>query len=442
MTERARAAAEHAARDSYGRLLALLAARCGDVALAEDALADAFEQALRRWPGAGVPANPDAWLLTVARNRVRDVWRSAAHRRSVPLPEDSPLGGAGPWDRAGAGTRDAFAVDPFADVDPLAIPDRRLALLFVCAHPAVAADVRTPLMLQTVLGLDSARVARVFAVAPGTMQQRLVRAKRRIAAARIPFVVPDRAAMAERLPPVLEAVYGCAAITWREGGADLAGEAQHLAVTLATLLQDEAEAWALASLVTLSLARRRPGPFVPLDEQDPADWDERLLADGEAFLRRAERPGPPGRFRLEAAIQAVHADRRRTGRTDWAALRTLYVALDAVAPSLGSRVALAAVVGRLDGAEVGLAALPPAPVPAFQPWWAARADLLARAGRDDEAAVAFARAAELADDVPVREHLLRRAAQALAGGGGAAPTAQAGAAADPTGAGGRGDAGG
>lgn len=414
MTERARAAAEHAARDSYGRLLALLAARCGDVALAEDALADAFEEALRRWPDAGVPASPDAWLLTVARNRVRDVWRSAAHRRSVPLPEESPRGGAGPWDRAGggavpSGTADALTVDPLADVDPLAIPDRRLALLFVCAHPAVAADVRTPLMLQTVLGLDSARVARAFAVAPGAMQQRLVRAKRRIAAARIPFVVPDRAAMAERLPPVLEAVYGCAAITWREGGADLAGEAQHLAVTLATLLRDEPEAWALASLVTLSLARRTPGSFVPLDEQDPGAWDERLLADGEAFLRRAERPGPPGRFRLEAAIQAVHVDRRRSGRTDWAALRTLYVALDAVAPSLGSRVALAAVRGRLDGPAAGLAVLPMEPSPAFQPWWAVRADLLARAGRHGEAAVAFGRAAALADDEPVREHLLRRA---------------------------------
>jgi len=146
---------------------------------------------------------------------------------------------------------------------------------------------------------------------------------------------------------------------------------------------------------------------VPLDEQDPATWDADLLAEGEALLRRAQRPGVPGRFRLEAAIQAVHADRRRTGRTDWAALRTLYVALDAVAPSLGGRVALAAVVGRLDGADAGLAALPPEPSPAFQPWWATRADLLDRAGHGVQAAAAFRRAAELTDDPDVRAYLSR-----------------------------------
>ncbi|MFC4613616.1 RNA polymerase sigma factor [Cellulomonas algicola] len=389
MTAGARAAASRAACDSYGRLVALLAASTGDLAQAEDALADAFERALTTWPADGVPRNPDAWLLTVARNRLRDVWRSAATRRAAPLDDAH-----------------ALTSTDGVDVDPDAIEDRRLALLFVCAHPAIAPDVRTPLMMQTVLGLDSQVVARAFAVPPGAMQQRLVRAKRRIARTRIPFVVPDRRAMPERLPAVLEAVYGCAAVTWRQDGRELAGEAQHLAVVLASLLDDDAEAWALAALVTLSLARRQPGDvFVPLDEQDPATWDEHLVAEGEQYLRRATRPGPPGRFRLEAAIQAVHCDRRRTGVVDWAALRTLYLALDAVAPSLGSRTALAAVVGRLDGPVAGLAALPSEPVPAFQPWWAARADLLARAGRADEAGRAFARAAELADDDTVRAYL-------------------------------------
>lgn len=389
MTAGARAAAERAARDSYGRLVALLAASTGDLAQAEDALADAFERALTTWPADGVPRAPDAWLLTVARNRLRDVWRSAAVRRSAPLDDSC-----------------APAAPDGVDVDPDAIEDRRLALLFVCAHPAIAPDVRTPLMMQTVLGLDSQVVARAFAVSPGAMQQRLVRAKRRIARARIPFVVPDRRSMPERLPAVLEAVYGCAAVTWRQDGRELAGEAQHLAVVLASLLDDDAEAWALAALVTLSLARRQAGDaFVPLDEQDPSTWDEHLVAEGESYLRRATRPGPPGRFRLEAAIQAVHCDRRRTGVVDWTALRTLYRALDAVAPSLGSRTALAVVVGRLDGPEAGLAALPPEPVPAFQPWWAARGDLLARAGRPDEAADAFARAAALSDDDAVRDYL-------------------------------------
>lgn len=392
--DEARAAAERAARDSYGRLLALVAATTGDVALAEDALATAFEQALRTWPDSGVPRNPDGWLLTVARHRVRDVWRSAAHRTSAPLDDD---------------VAGAAAHDPLADVDPDAVPDRRLALLLVCAHPAIAPDVRTPLMLQTVLGLEAAQVARLFSVPPATMAQRLVRAKRRIAAARIPFALPDRSVLVERLPAVREAVYGAAAASWRQDGRGLAGEAQHLALVLATVLDDDAEAWALAALVTFALARRRTGPFVPLDDQDPATWRADLVAAGEAYLRLAGRSGVPGRFRLEAAIQAVHCDRRRTGRTDWAALRTLYLALDAVAPSLGSRVALAAVVGRVDGPQAGLAALPPEPVPVFQPWWAARAALLDGAGWRADAAVAYRRAAELAEDPEVGAYLRRRA---------------------------------
>jgi RNA polymerase sigma-70 factor (ECF subfamily) len=384
----ARATAEHAARASYGRLVAVLAAGSGDLALAEDALADAFITALERWPHTGVPENPEGWLIKVARNRQRDVWKSSAVRANVPLEGEDA------------------ANEPLDGLDPLRIPDRRLELLFTCAHPAIDPAARTPLMLQAVLGFDAAQIAAAYAVHTATMAQRLVRAKRRIARARIPFVIPDRRAMPERLPAVLEAVYGCAAITWRDDAESLAGEARYLAVTLASLLEREPEAWALAGLVTLSLARRRPGPFVPLEEQDPASWDTRLIDEGETYLRRAAASGrtTPGRFELEAAIQAVHLDRRRTGTTDWDALRELYTALVTVAPSLGSQVALAAVIGRTEGAEAGLAALPPGG-DHLQAWWATRAHLLARAGRAAAASVAYERAIELTDDAAVRDYL-------------------------------------
>lgn len=404
----ARAAAERTARASYGRLVAALAASSGDLALAEDALASAFETALVRWPLDGVPAHPEGWLLTVARNRQRDVWKSTAYR-GLPL---DPETDAGP------------AIDPIAELDPLRIPDRRLELCFVCAHPAIDPAVRTPLMLQAVLGFEAAQIAEAFAVPPATMAQRLVRAKRRIARARIPFQVPDRRAMPERVPALLEAVYGCGAISWRGDAGSMAGEAQYLALTLAALLEEQrgaaaaaTEAWGLASLVTLSLSRRvggGDGPFVPLEEQDPAGWDAALIEEGEEYLRRASaRGGAPGRFRLEAAIQAVHVDRRRTGRVDWRALAVLYEALVTVAPSLGARVARAVVVARIGGPTAGLALLPDpdAATERFQPWWAARGELLAAEGSADEARAAFARAASLTTDASVRAWLEARAAR-------------------------------
>jgi len=385
---------ERTARTSYGRLVALLAAGTRDLELAEETLAQAFERALVTWPRDGVPDNPEGWLLTVARNRQRDEWKSAAYRHSVPL--------------EAAGDPPA---DPLGDLDPDHIPERRLALLFVCAHPAIAANVRAPLMLQTVLGFESAEIARAFAVPAGAMSQRLVRAKRRIRDARIPFVVPGRPGMPERLPPVLEAVYGCYSI----GGPQLAGEAQYLAVTAATLLDDEPEAWGLAALLTLASARAAaPGePYRPLDERNPASWDPQQIAKGEAWLRRAERPGrAPGRFQLEAAIHAVHCDRARTGATDWNALRTLYAALNVIAPSLGSRVAHAAVIGRTESPETALTLLEALPTEReqFQPYHATRGELLARVGRRDEAIGAYVRAGALSDDPVVKRYLDQRRA--------------------------------
>ena len=408
-----RAAAETAARESYGQLVALLAGVSGDLELAEDALAGAFEQALHTWPERGVPANPTAWLFTTARNRLRDVWKSAAHRRTTALTAI-----------VGAAEQQPDPSDPFDAIDPLAIPDRRLALLFVCAHPAIRSEVRTPLMLQTVLGIDSADIARVFAVPRAAMQQRLVRAKRRIRDARIPFVVPDRTAIPERLPPVLEAIYGCCALG-REaddvaGPDSLLAEAHHLALTLARLLDREAEAWALAALIAFARSRSvgSDGPYRPLAEQDPATWDADLIAAGDRCLRLADRPGqPPGRFQLEAAIQAVHCARARTGRTDWPALRTLYAALLAVAPSLGARIAYAAVIDRTEGPAQALELLDQLPPEGdrLASFHATRAHLLERVGRPQAAAAAYAAAADRSVHQPSKAYLMDRQAALAVG---------------------------
>jgi RNA polymerase sigma-70 factor (ECF subfamily) len=421
-TEDAAARAEELARAAYGRLLAILAARDGDIESAEDCLAEAFAQALRSWPDTGVPSNPAAWLLTVARNRQRDVRRSAAHRLSDPL-DDVVRGDA----RRGA--HDG-ALSTMQELDPDAIPDRRLALLFVCAHPAIDPAVRTPLMLQVVLGFDAGQIASAFVVPTAAMAQRLVRAKRRIHDARIPFVVPERGQMAERIAPVLEAIYGAYAIDFplvagTEPRDSLAAESHYLAATLADLLPDEPEALGLAALISLSLARhpaRGTGDeLVPLDEQDPSLWDAELIALGERYLRRAHALGRVGRFQIEAAIQSVHCARATSGATDWRALRTLHAALLSIAPTLGARVARAAAVGRVEGARAGLEALDAIEDEAaarFQPAWAARAHLLAEAGRASEAVAAYERAISLTTDNRARRYLERQRARLLGEGRG------------------------
>jgi RNA polymerase sigma-70 factor (ECF subfamily) len=415
-TEHAMARAEEVARASYGRLLAILAAKDGDIESAEDCLAAAFAQALTTWPRTGVPNNPEAWILTVARNRRQDVRRSAAYQLTDSIDDVSHTGALSA----------VSAVSTMNEIDPDAIPDRRLALLFVCAHPAIDPAVRTPLMLQTVLGFDADDIGRAFLVPPATMAQRLVRAKRRIRDARIPFAIPDRAQMPERLTPVLEAIYGAYAIDFSlvAGTAEresLAGEAHFLAITLAELLPTEPEALGLAALISLSLARRNargsPDEFVSLDEQDPSRWDSELIVLGERFLQQASTFQSLARFQLEAAIQSVHCARALTGVVDANALLRLHTALVAVGPTLGARVAHAAALGRVEGPSAGLAALDAIDgeaVERFQPAWATRAHLLAEGGRTDEALLAYDRAISLTTDAGPRHYLERRRSQTAA----------------------------
>ena len=392
-----------AARDSYGRLLALLAASAGDLAAAQDALADAFERALRTWPAQGVPAAPDAWLLTVARNRLRDEWKSAAVQRTVPLDP----------------ARDAMAYIEDIDVD--AIPDRRLELMLVCAHPAVDLAVRTPLMLNTVLGFTAEQIGRAFSVPTATMATRLVRAKKRIKATGIPFRLPEQADLPARMTSVLEAVYGAYVIDWAITGPqarELPSEALHLAEVLATLAPGDPEARGLAALIELSAARAPAridgkGRFVPLADQDPAAWNAGLIARAHEHLRAAHPQAQLGRFQLEAAIQAVHWARVGGGSTDWATLLGLHRILHVVAPSLGSGVALAAVIAEVDGPEAGLAALDEAVAAGgeaarrFQPAHATRAYLLGLLGKSSEAAAAYESAINLTHEPAERRYLER-----------------------------------
>ncbi|WP_027161215.1 RNA polymerase sigma factor [Mesorhizobium sp. WSM1293] len=405
--EIARAAAETAARQSYGKLVAWLAARTRDVAAAEDALADAFAAALERWPRTGVPKKPEAWLLAVARRRRVD----AVRRRLT--------------SEAGREHLKLIAEEAEARMTDEDLPDERLRLMFACAHPAIESSVRSPLILQTVLGFDAATIASAFLVSPATMGQRLVRAKSRIRETGIPFRVPEQAELGERLDAVLEAIYAAFAEGWSDPagtetrGRNLATEGIWLGRLVASLLPEEPEALGLLSLMLFAESRRAArrsaaGDFVPLAEQDCLLWDRALIDEAEALLSHAAAKGIIGRYQLEAAVQSAHAARRLTGRTDWAAIRELYDALLSIAGSPVVAINRAVAIAEAEGAVAGLAALyvlgDDKRLDDYQPYWAARAGLLARLGQVLQACEAYDRAIGLERDPAVRRFLQEKRA--------------------------------
>jgi RNA polymerase sigma-70 factor (ECF subfamily) len=404
--QQAREIAEAVARRSYGKLVAFLATRTRDVAAAEDALSDAFAAALVDWPTSGIPTSPEAWLMTVARRKLID----ASRRR-----------------RSGEGAADhlrlmAEELEAAAE-SQLEIPDQRLALMFACTHPAVERGIRAPLMLQAILGFDAATIASAFLVSPSTMGQRLARAKSKLRQAGIPFRVPERADLRERLDSVLEAIYAAFAEGWSDpAGTDvrrrnLAEEGIWLGRLVISLLPDEPEAIGLLALMLHAEARRAArrnadGDYVPLAEQDPAAWDERLIDEAEALLLRASGMGRIGRYQLEAAVQSAHVVRRRTGSSDWSAIERLYDALSAITDSPVVKINHAVALAETRGAPAGLAVLDAladdARLAEYQPYWAARAGLLARAGEVAAADQAYQRAIGLESDPAVRDFLQQR----------------------------------
>lgn len=408
LMDAARDAAETVARRSYGKLVALLASRTRDVAGAEDALAEAFAAALVDWPASGVPRAPEAWLLTVARRKQIDALR---RRRTT--------------EQAAGDLRFIAEEIEAASQSEHGLPDERLALMFACAHPAIDPAIRAPLILQTILGFDAAAIGSAFLVSPATMGQRLVRAKRKIRDAGIPFQVPAGGELAARLDAVLDALYAAFAEGWADPmGTDarrrnLADEGIWLGRLVASLLPDEAEALGLLALMLYAQARRDArrdddGEYVPLAAQDPARWDAALIDEAEALLSHASRLPHSGRFQLEAAVQSAHVVRRRTGRADWAAIERLYDALLAMTGSPVVAVNRAVAVAETRGAAAGLEALAALDqderLGDYQPYWAARAELLAKTGAKNDADDAYERAIGLEADAAVRRFLERRRA--------------------------------
>ncbi len=388
-------------RQEYGRCVATLVRVLGDIDLAEEAVQDAFAVAVQRWPETGLPPNPGAWITTTARNRAIDRLRREAAR-----------------DDKQAQAALLHQPDEPQEVGP--VRDDQLRMVFTCCHPALAPAAQVALTLRLLGGLETPEIARAFLVPEPTMAQRIVRAKRKIKDARIPYRIPTEAELPRRLPPVLAVLY----LVFNEGYAsagpdlvreELCAEAIRLTRELAALMPDEGEVAGLLALMLLVQSRRpaRVGPdgeLVLLPDQDRSRWDRALIAEGQALVRACLRRNRPGPYQIQAAIAAVHSDAARAADTDWGQVLALYDQLLAVAPTAVVALNRAVALAELRGPAAGLAAVDGLDLPGYHLFHATRADLLSRLGRTGEARAAYERALELATNPAERAFLTGRLA--------------------------------
>ncbi|HZT66301.1 MAG TPA: sigma-70 family RNA polymerase sigma factor [Acidimicrobiales bacterium] len=407
-------ALEEVFRREAGRCTATLIRVLGDIDLAEDAVAEAFAIAAEQWPTRGVPPNPGGWITTTARNRAidrlrRESTRDDRHLAAHRLHTDTMDSDHNP---------ELDRLDDFVEV----VADDQLRLMFLCAHPALASDAQVALILRLLAGLSTEEIARAFLVPEATMAQRIVRAKRKLHDNHASYRIPRAAELPDRLAPVLAAVY----LIYTEGHTatsgpaltrtDLSAEAIRLGRTLAELMPDEPEVVGLLALMLLTECRRATrtdseGRLVRLSDQDRTRWDRALIGEGHELVRACLRRNQPGLFQIQAAIAAVHADAPTPGSTDWAQILALYDQLYVIRPDPVVALNRAVAVAEAHGPDPGLAALAevdPASVDHYQPYHAARADLLARAGRHDEAGTAYDRAIELTTNQVERDFLIQR----------------------------------